>query len=238
MSRTVLETLITRQLHQYNRLKAVLGEGPAATRPVPGPVITISRMAGCCARDLAQDLAERFGVQVWGRELVDEIARDRGLRREVVEQLDQGLVSNVDAWVRGILENRLFMKDDYVESLARIVKTLAETGGAVIVGRGAGFILGDRADLRLRLVAGDRHRLAVLRQRRGLDLDEARALMTRTDEARAAFVRSYFGADVDDHRHYDLVINTERLGAGMMVEICEALVRSRRLAAREAESGA
>jgi cytidylate kinase len=234
MSRTVLETLITRQLHQYNRLKSVLRDDQATRRPVAGPVITISRMAGCCARDLAQDLAERFGVQVWGRELVDEIARDKGLRREVVEQLDQGLVSNVDAWVRGIFESRMFLRDDYMESLARVVKTLAETGGAVIVGRGASFILGDRADLRLRLVAGDRHRLAVLRERRGLDRDEARALMTRSDEARAAFIRAYFDADVNDHEHYDLVINTERLAAGMLVEVCEALVRARRLDSREA----
>jgi cytidylate kinase len=234
MSRTVLETLITRQLHQYNRLKSVLREDPTQQRPVAGPVITISRMVGCCARDLARDLAERFGVQVWGRELVDEIARDKGLRREVVEQLDQGLVSNVDAWVRGIFESRMFLRDDYMESLARVVKTLAETGGAVIVGRGASFILGDRADLRLRLVASDRHRHAVLSQRRGLDHDEAQALMTRTDAARAAFIRSYFDADVDDPGHYDLVVNTERLAPGMLVEVCEALVRSRRLDIREA----
>ncbi len=235
MSRIVLETLISRQLHQYNRLKSVLREDAQEVPVVRGPVITISRMAGCCARDLAQDLADRFGVQVWGRELVDAIANDRGLRREVVEKLDTGLVSNVTAWVQGILENRLFMKDDYVEALAGTIKTLADTGGAVFVGRGAGFILGDHADLRLRLVAGDRHRLATLRQKRGLDRDEARAVMTRTDEARAAFIRAYFNADVDDHRHYDLVINTERHGLGVILEVCECLVRSRMLKVAEAD---
>ena len=229
MSRIILETLISRQLHQYNRLKSVLREDDQPDQPVRGPVITISRMAGCCARDLAQDLADRFDVQVWGRELVDAVAEDRGLRREVVEKLDAGLVSNVDSWVRGILENRLFMRDDYVKALVGIIKTLADTGGAVLVGRGAGFILDDQADLRLRLVASDRHRLSVLRQRRGLDRDEARAVMTRTDEARAAFIRSYFNADVNDHRNYDLVINTERQGPGVLLEVCECLVRARRL---------
>ena len=94
----------------------------------------------------------------------------------------------------------------------------------------------DRADLRRRLVAGDRLRLAVLRDRRGLDRDEALALMTRTDEARAEFIRSYFNADVDDHRHYDLVVNTERLGPGVLVEVCECLVRARRLDVATAEA--
>lgn len=236
MSRTVVETLISRQLHQYNRLKSLLRDDPRHARPVHGPVITISRMAGCCARDLAQDLADRFGVQVWGRELVDAIASDRGLRREVVEKLDAGLVSNVDAWVRGILQNRLFLRDDYMEALAGTVKTLAETGGAVIVGRGAGFILGDRADLRLRLVAGEPHRLQILRQRRHLGRDEAEALMVHTDEARAAFIRTYFHADVDDPRHYDFVVNTERQGSGVLVEVCECLVRARRLDVATAEA--
>jgi len=235
MPRSVVETLISRQLHQYNRLKSLLREDSAKSQPVRGPVVTISRMAGCCARDLAQDLADRFGVQVWGRELVDEIARDKGLRREVVEQLDEGLLSNVDTGVRGVLDRRLFLRDDYMVALASTMKTLAETGGAVFVGRGAGFILGDRADLRLRLVASDRHRLAVLRERRSLDRDDARAFMTRTDEARATFISKCFEADVDDQRHYDLVINTERLGAGMILELCEFLVRTKRLPAMEAE---
>jgi cytidylate kinase len=199
-------------------------------------VITISRMAGCCARDLAQDLADRFGVQVWGRELVDAIAEDRGLRRDVVERLDSGLVTEVDSWVRGILANRLFMRDDYMDSLARIIKTLAETGGAVFVGRGAGFILGDQADLRLRLVAGEEHRLAVLQQRRHLDREEARAFMTRTDAARAEFIRRYFDADVDDARYYDLVVNTERQQPGVLLEVCECLVRARRMDLAEAHN--
>jgi len=229
MSRTILETLIARQLHQYNRLRSVLRDAEPATdataRPgelrggAPGPVVTISRMAGCCARDVAKPLAEHLGVQVWGRELVDQIASDVGLQREVVERLDQGLVDSVDAWVRAMLGRRLFLRDDYALALARTVKTLAETGGAVIVGRGAGFILGDRADLRLRLIAGDRHREEVLRRERDLERTAARDVMQRTDTARAAFVRAYFQADVDDPRHYDLVVNAERYDRDAIVQI-------------------
>jgi cytidylate kinase len=235
MSRTLLETLIARQLHQYNRLRGVLARGsdqaPEAGEPSPpGPVVTISRMAGCCGRDVAGPVAEHLGVQVWGRELVDRIASDVGLQREVVERLDQGLVDSVDAWVRAMLGRRLFLRDDYALALARTIKTLAETGGAVLVGRGAGFILGDRADLRLRLIAGDRHREQVLRERRGLSRDAAREEMKRTDTARRAFVREYFHADVNDPRHYDLVINTERFAPGTLVQLCLDLVAARRQA--------
>ncbi len=241
MSRTLLETLISRQLHEYNRLRGILRPdaqehaAEASAGGVPGPVVTISRMAGCCARDLAQPVAEHLGVQVWGRELVDRIAADAGLQREVVERLDQGLVDSVEAWVRAMLGRRLFLRDDYALALARTVKTLAETGGAVLVGRGAAFILGERADLRLRLVAGTRHREQMLQQTRGLSRDQARELMHRTDTARAAFVREYFQADVDDPRHYDLVINTERHDHATLVKLCLDLVSVRRQARLVAE---
>ena len=233
MTRPILETLIARQLNQYNRLRGILREHrpapdrAAAERPL-GPVVTISRMAGCCSRDLAAPLAEHLGVQVWGRELVDRIASDVGLQRDVVERLDRGLVDSVEAWVRAMLGRRLFLRDDYALALARTIKTLAETGGAVLVGRGAGFILGDRADLRLRLVAGDRARQQHLQQRLGCDPAAARGHMQRTDAMRAAFVREYFQAEVDDPRHYDLVLNTERVPCDDAVGICADLVAAHR----------
>ncbi len=208
MSRLVIETLIARQLHHYNHLRALLRERPQAPPPPPRPVVTISRVEGCDATALAATLAARLGVQVWDRELVDRIALDTGLRRDFIAQLDEGLINGVEAWVRGLIGGRLFLRDDYALALARTVKTLAETGGAVFVGRGAGFILGDRADLRLRLVTGAR--------RRG-------------DQARAAFVMDYFKADVHDPAHYDLVLNADRVPVGVMVEVCECLVRARRL---------
>lgn len=229
MAGSVIETLIARQLHQYNHLKAVLRERPAVAPPPRRPVVTVSRMAGCSASELAVPLAERLGVQVWDSELVDLVASDTGLRREFVAELDEGLVNSVEAWVRGILGGRLFMRDDYALALAATVKTLAETGGAILVGRGAGFILGDRADLRLRLAASERHRVDALRKAKNGNRSRIHEDMLRVDAARAAFVRSYFQADVNDSSHYDLVINTERVAAGVMVEICECLVRSRRM---------
>ncbi|HOX26917.1 MAG TPA: cytidylate kinase-like family protein [Candidatus Krumholzibacteria bacterium] len=229
MSRAVIETLIQRQLHQYNRYKSALQKAqPEQPKPERGPVVTISRMAGCNARDIAAALGERLGVQVWGRELVDQIASDAGLRRDVVALLDENLVSSVDAWVRGMLGRKLFMRDDYALTLARTIRTLAETGGAILVGRGAGFILGDQADLRIRLVASDRHRIENLQAWRELDPDAARESMHRTDAARAAFVRSYFQSEVDDPRNYDLVINSERHTLEAIVDACLRLLEARR----------
>jgi hypothetical protein len=228
MSRQVIETLISRQLHRYNRLRSLLKQAPADDRRAAGPVVTVSRMAGCCARELASLLAARLDVQVWGRELVDLIATDQGLRHELVSQLDRGEGSGGEAWVRGLLSGRMFVESDYVHALAQTLGALAESGGAVIVGRGAAFILGDRADLRLRLVAGAEHRIRVLARERAVGEAEAHSTMLRLDAAREEFVRSHFRRDVHDVRHYDLVANVERTPVPVLADACLTLIEARR----------
>ncbi len=235
MSRQVVETLIARQLHQYNRLRSLLREEPVDRPAVHGPVVTISRQSGCCARQLAGRLATRLEVQVWGRELVDLVATDEGLRRELVSRLDAGAVRDTDTWVHGVISGRIFTQSDYLMALARTLKVLADSGGAVVVGRGASFILGDRAQLRLRLVAGRLHRVRTLVRERGIERTEAELLLDRLDQGRRDFVQQHFHRDVNDPQHYDLVVNVERVSADVLVDTCVSLVESRRSRADAAE---
>lgn len=235
MSRQIIETLISRQLHQYNRLRSFLREGPEDAALAGGPVVTISRMAGCCARSLAAALAEQLGVQVWGRELVDLIASDRGLRQKLVERLDQGRDSEADLWVKGVLSGRLFLRTDYVMAVAQTLRALADSGGAVVVGRGASFIMGERAHLRLRLVAGEPYRVATIAREEGLSPADARRRLAELDQTREEYVRSHFRRDVNDVRHYDLVVNMERVPTELLVDTCVNLVRTRQRRADAAE---
>jgi len=236
MSRQVIETLISRQLHQYNRLRSFLKPDATESPVIAGPVVTISRMAGCCARDLAAALARRLGVQVWGRELVDLIATDKGLRHELVSRLEQGESSQSEAWMQGMLSGRMFLRTDYVVALAQTLKALADSGGAVVVGRGAGFILGDRAQLRLRLVADDASRIATIQDEYEVDRAEAVRRLNELDTRREEYIRAYFGCDVRDVHHYDLVVNSARVPASAIMDSCLKLVAMRQAQAGTAEA--
>lgn len=236
MSRQVVETLIARQLNQYNRLRSLLREDPSDQPVATGPVVTISRMSGCCARQLAADLGRELGVQVWGRELVDLIATDRGLRRELVSRLDQGETRDGEGWVHGVLSGRMFLKSDYVLALAQTLKAIADTGGGVIVGRGASFLLGERADLRVRLVAGPRYRLRTLMRERDLEKEPARERLEQLDTARREFVREYFRSDVNDPGNYDVVFNVEFIPADLQRRMCLDLIERRRQRVGTAEA--
>jgi cytidylate kinase len=213
------EKLIQRQINHWNHLRETLREQPSPVDHEPGPVITISRLAGSGGRTLAAGLAERLGCDVHDQSIVERIARTRRLSPELVALLDEQDIRQTDLWVRGVLENRLFLKEQYREALTETVLGMAAAGNAVILGRGAGHILGHRATLRVRLVAGTATRLARLQERTGLARAEARAQLEETDRRREAYVRKLLGVDPHDAAGYDLVVNTDRLLPNEVVEL-------------------
>lgn len=213
------EKLIQRQINHWNHLRERLRDQPSPAEAGQGPVITISRLAGSGGRTLAAGLAERLGCEVHDHSIVERIARTRRLSPELVALLDEQDIRQSDLWVRGVLENRLFLKEQYREALSETVLAMAAAGNAVILGRGAGHILGHRATLRVRLVAGSAARMARLQERTGLGRAEARALLDETDRRREAYVRKLLGVDPHDAAGYDLVVNTDRLAPVEVVEI-------------------
>lgn len=215
----VTEKLIQRQINHWSRLREVLREQPATEAGQAGPVITVSRLAGSGGRTLAAGLAERLGCVVHDHSIVERIARTRRLSPELVALLDEQDIRQSDLWVRGVLENRLFLKEQYREALEETVRGMAAAGNAVILGRGAGHLLGHRATLRVRLVASTAVRQARLAAQAQVSRAEARVMIEATDRRREAYVRKLLGVDPHDASGYDLVVNTDRLAPGEVIEI-------------------
>ncbi|RKZ20086.1 hypothetical protein DRQ50_00445 [bacterium] len=234
MSHLVTERLIQRQLNHWNSLRAVLRRDKLQSEPTRGPVITVSRLAGSGGRRLARQLAERLDLELHDQSLVDRIARDSDLERAVVAQLDEKTVSRVHLWIQGALQQRIFLTDDYHTALVRVVTSLAARGGVVFLGRGANLILGERADLRVRVVASDRNRQERVRARRDLGRAEARVLLDQVDAQREDFVRRVFQTEPCQPRNFDLVLNADRLSTANMADhALLALAHGRRSTIRQ-----
>ena len=82
---------------------------------------------------------------------------------------------------------------------------------AVILGRGAPFVLGPDKALRVLVVAPAEWRAEKLAKRQGLSPAEATRRLEREDQQRCDFV-AQFGVDPNDPSLYDLVVNTHSLG--------------------------
>lgn len=225
MSYPILEKLISRQINHWNNLRQYLENSETPEPPRPGPVITVSRLAGSGGRWLAGELALRLGIEVQDQSMVQRIVQDRRLEDSLVGELDENSISQTRLWMRGILNQRIFMKEQYHQDLVRIVGRLAARGGVVFLGRGANLILGEKADLRIRVVAPLKMRVDNLRERLEISHAEARLLIEETDRRREDFVKQVFRTEPGLPENYDLVLNADRLGPEAMVDLAmEALL--------------
>jgi len=215
----ITELLIQRQINHWNRFREFLQDDQEDRPPSPGLVLTVSRMAGSGGRILARALAEQFNLTLQDHSLVKKIATDRNLENSVVAQLDENAINQAELWVKGVLNRRIFMKDEYHTSLVNIVTNLAAAGDVVFLGRGAHLILQDKATLRIRVVASRATRLIRIMERTGLSRAEARALLEDTDHKREDFIRKVFKVEPDDPENFDLVLNSDHMKQECMLEI-------------------
>ncbi|MBU8869491.1 MAG: cytidylate kinase-like family protein [Gemmatimonadales bacterium] len=220
MSLLITDKLIQRQINHWNRLRNFLKDEP---HPEPalkqGPVITVSRLVGSGGRTLAENLASRLDLELQDQSLMEKIAEDKNLEQSLLAQLDESGINQADLWVRGVLNQRIFMRDQFHGALVQTVSRLAARGNVVFLGRGANLILAENATLRVRVIASRQTRLDRIRLRLEISRAEARAILVEIERRREEFIRKIFKEDPGRPENFDLTINTDRLEPETAVEM-------------------
>ena len=166
---------------------------PAVDREIDGNLfVTVSGPPGCGATTLVEGIAATLDCgYVSGGELFRDIAAERDM------SLSQLIAKTGES-------------EDIDRALDQRLRTIAEKWGAsnkpfVLESRLAGWIAGNRADVRIWLDAPDEVRA---------DRTESREEMTSEMQVREVIeekrYESYYGIDLSDRSIYDLAINTGR----------------------------
>jgi cytidylate kinase len=220
--------LIEQQIHRWvlEQKAALEAQRPQAGEAVvPRPIITVSRELGSGGTELAELVADRLGYTLFDKEVIEVVAREAGVQREIFEGLDERTRSGIEQWVDGVLHRRIVTSQDFVRSLAKTLITVARTGSAVVVGRGANFILAGEPALHVRVVAGREYRLRRFMRVQGIEREEAGRALDQADRDRAEFVQKYLHQDLLDVTAFDLVLNLERIGLDRGVNLVMGLYR-------------
>ena len=100
----------------------------------------------------------------------------------------------------------------------------------VIVGRGGAYILSRHPDaLHIFLRAAEAVRLKTIKARFEITSDdEARRRLKQTDENWTAYIKQVYGHDRNHPAHYDMVLDTGRLGYEGTIEAVVAALESRK----------
>jgi cytidylate kinase len=199
--------------------------------------ITISREAGARGSTIARLVGQKLGWTVYDQELLEYIAHEMHLRAGVLESLDEKAYHWAQDWLAALLEDQWQNQDSYIVHLTKVVLAIGMHGEAIVVGRGASFILPRDRSLNVRVTAKDSDRIAFLSQIERLTPQEAERFMRETDEQRKKFVRDYFHRNNEDMHEYDLILDSGALGEECSAELVinalrgkEALARNRRTA--------
>ena len=190
------------------------------------PVITMSRLPGAMSNALAQKLAKDLEIDLFDHEIVEEIATNAKRSQQIVESLDEQDRSILDEWIAVLGEDHMWSYE-YLQHLTQIVSAIGAHGHAIIVGRGASYILPKEVCLRLLVVAPLETRIRNVMRTYKVTDNEARRQVMRTEADRKAFIRKYFQADMMDPMNYDLVINTEHIDIDLAARIVKDTFDSR-----------
>lgn len=175
-------------------------------------VITISREPGSGGNILAKHLSERLGYDLFYQEVIHQMAESARVSVQFLETLDEKGVSVLEDWISSLVDKRHLWPDQYLQHLMKIIGTIGRHGKAVIVGRGANFVLPPHKRLSVRLIAPFENRVQNVSKTFGISSDEAKRRIIKTDSDRRAFVRKYFNDDIKDPLNYDMVFNAGKLG--------------------------
>ena len=210
------------------------------------PVITIGRQFGAGGATVGHMLAERLHADVLDSRIIDEVARRLQLPKEEVEAEDEqpgsllarllvalGSASTeplippeATAWTPPNAAPTFDTRKAVLQITQHVIEEAARDGNVIIVGRGGAYILRDfPGALHVFLQAAGSVRVKTIMARFNIaSEDEARKRMKQTDENWTSYIKQVYGHDRNDPSHYDLVLNTGRLGYDAVVDlILEAL---------------
>jgi cytidylate kinase len=190
------------------------------------PVITVSMEPGSKGRFIAEEIAKRLNYDLFNRQIIKEIAQSVHMSTRVIESVEKKRLSGINDLISSLVTKHYLHPDLYLEHLMKVINTIADHGHAVIVGRGANFILPPEQRFSVRVVAPLEIRIRNVAEFFGTTQEEAKHRIMHRQSRRTAFIQQAFHQDISDPHNYDLVINTEKMNVAAAVETVIAAFKS------------
>jgi len=188
------------------------------------PIVTLSREPGSGGNIIGERLARRLNLDLFHQEVIHAMAKSANVSARLLETLDEKGLSMLDDWMAYLVDARHMWPDQYLKHLMKVIGAIGRHGGAVLIGRGANFILPPERHFSVRVIAPVEIRAANVARSHQVTEKEARTRITKTDSQRRAFIRKYFNTSIADPIHYNMVINTGSASIDGAVEAIAAFL--------------
>jgi cytidylate kinase len=191
-------------------------------------IITIGREHGSNGHLIASGLAEELGYRCLSKEIVDKAAEDSSFNKAILASYDEKRISPYIATsphYMGMGEG-FRLSTQVAAAQFDAIRSLAEAGNCIFVGRCADYVLRNREDLfRVFISAPVEFRIRTKMERKGLSEDQAKKLIRQVDKDRSSYYKYYTDQIWGEIENYDLCINSARVGVDAAVKAIAGVVR-------------
>jgi cytidylate kinase len=188
-------------------------------------MVTLSRDPGSGGKLVAQGIAEALDFDMFHQNVIHEMAESAQVSSRMLESLDEKGLSMLDDWISSVVFKKHLWPDEYLQHLLKVIGTIGKHGRAVMVGRGANFILPPETTFRLRIIAPREFRAQKVAQEFDIPVKDAERRILKTESDRQAFIRKYFHSEIADPDNYDMLINTATISLREAIEAVSGILK-------------
>ena len=191
-------------------------------------IITIGRQFGSGGREIGYMVADKLGIKLYDKEMLQRAAQDSGICEELFESHDEKpsnsflyslVMDTYSMGYSGSTYNDMPINHKIFLAQFDAIKKLAGEGPCVMVGRCADYALADWNDCFSIFVHADLDwRINRIASKHGKTPKEAKDMITKTDKSRASYYNYYTNKKWGAARSYNLCIDSGKLGIDYATE--------------------
>ncbi|MBQ7186086.1 MAG: cytidylate kinase-like family protein [Ruminococcus sp.] len=199
-------------------------------------IITISREFGSGGREIGKKLAEQLGIDFYDKELLEIASKESGITQELFVKHDETytnsflyslVMGSYPITPDGRINPELPLNQKIFLAQFDTIRSLAEKGPCVIVGRCADYVLRNRENVvNFFITANMAHKRRRILERYDIEKSKVEDFIRKTDKRRANYYNYYTDMKWGEARNYDLCINSSKTGIDGAVDILKAVVQT------------
>jgi cytidylate kinase len=198
-------------------------------------LVTISREYGSGGRIIGAILAEKLGVPMYDKEIIDMAVEQSGLSREIIETAElrarnnfSYTLSSTFSFSEGIGAETMSMNDKLFLTQFDVIAQIGNLGEGVIVGRCADYVLRDLKDVTNVFVhAGMDDRIERCINVYGDERDKVKEKIKSYDKARRNYYNYHTSQKWGDYSNYDIALNTSYIDEETAAELIAGYISKR-----------
>ena len=188
-------------------------------------VVAIGREFGAQGCDIAEKLAEKLGVKLYDRQLVEEAAKKLEMDEHTVQKASAKDIEGLKT-TYGV--GNFYLSTQVLDAQADIIERVAQNESCIIMGRCADYILKDRDDcLKIYIYAPFDVRTKHIAEKYDMSMFSAKRLVRQMDEKRDTYYKYVTGNRRGEHDGKDAMFDSSIMGVDGTVDMLLEMINKK-----------